>query len=201
MGTPATTDRFAPQDDISLGFDQKLDLLADQWQSLEDGNLEVRHATGKLLNDRLDAPTKRQRRGAEVTKKVAERLQIPKSEISRLRWFVHFFPSIQDLKKRYPEAKNWSYVKDLIPRLRPKKETQDDGAKPGTAERGSPSKLRKVKRLQSRLSQSISEVQKDLSDIEKAELLREFSDFARETSNRISQLVRCNGVGEIKLAG
>jgi hypothetical protein len=197
MDTPATPDSFASQDDISQGFDQKLDRLADQWQSLEDGNLEVRHATGTLLNDRLDAPTKRQPRGAEVTKKVAERLQIPKSEISRLRWFVHFFPSVQDLKERYPEAKKWSHVKDLIPTLKPKKETQDDGAKPGKAAKGSPSKLRKVKQLQSRLSQSISEVQNDLSDTEKAVLLREFSDFARETSNRISQLVRCNGVSEV----
>jgi hypothetical protein len=96
---------------------QLVDQLADLWRTFQERGLEVRWEMGTLLNRRLGLPTERLVHGQQVLKRVAEELQIAESDLSRMRWFAFLFTSVADCQAKYPEARSWTKVKELLPNL------------------------------------------------------------------------------------
>jgi hypothetical protein len=103
--------------DPAFEAQQLVDQLADLWRTHQKRGLEVRWETGTLLNCRLGLPTERQTHGQQVLKRVAEGLQIAESDLYRMRWFAFLFRSVEDCQAKYPEARSWTKVKELLPNL------------------------------------------------------------------------------------
>jgi len=93
--------------------------LVKLWRHHRERGLEVRRATGERLNARLGLPTERLAHGRQVLKKVAEKLQIAESDLSRMRWFAHLFGSVKTFQEQHPEVISWAKVKELLPSLMP----------------------------------------------------------------------------------
>jgi len=156
-------------------FTAQLDPLVQQWQDHEDVGLEIRHATGKLLNEYLGPPTERQPRGKATVKGVAAKLRTSLSDISRMRTFADYYKSVGDLKSNYPKETTWSWtkVKELLPKL---KGATSSATTPGQAAKAKPKEAAKVKRILSTLSATIKEVVNNLTDKDKKELRKQFRD-------------------------
>jgi hypothetical protein len=166
----------------------RLGQLAEKWRTHHGAGLEIRHQTGKLLNDRFGPPTTRQTRGDEVMKTAARQLQTTESELSRMRWFAHLFGSLADLGGKYREATTWAAVKDLIPRLKPQgqrkvKETSNGASNAPKAERAKSSALNGLKRSLAALSSKLGEVPRDLTDDERKGLVEKFQEFVKVVSD------------------
>jgi len=149
-----------------------LDRLIELWKPHHGHDLEVRHRTGVLLNEHFGPPSRRQSRGQQVLRQAAERLGTHESELSRMRRFAHRFPSIADLQQQYPEATNWTCVRNLLTRLSSKgrgAEAQERGS-------GSPA-VAKTCRTLKRLSKSLRRVT-DLDRKGTQQLLGRFRDLA-----------------------
>jgi len=166
-------------------FKQRLDQLAEQWQSHRGQDLEVRYKTGELLNQRFGDPDDgRQARGQGVLKGAAERLQVAVSELSRMRRFAHACTSPEDLRRRYPEATTWSAVKDLLPKLSPRVQPGGQAPSGSVPVTTSPRKPRApkfggLKKALVDLSSKLRKGRPALTDTEKADLRKELKDLAR----------------------
>jgi len=145
-------------------FGKQLDDLTEQWKNARDTDLEIRHRTGALLNERFGNPAKRLPRGREILAGVADQLQVAQSELSRMRRFAFHFKSTQDLKQTHPDATNWTAVKGLLPTLMPK------GDQKGQAKQGAKSpkpdvliarKVKKLTQLLDTLPTQFREIEKD----------------------------------------
>jgi len=165
-------------------FSQRLGSLTESWQADRNSGLVLRFDTGRLINDHVGAPNgKRQKRGQEVLQRVAEKLEITLSEISRMRWFADCFNSSLDFKQKHPEVTTWAAVKDLLPKLR--QSAKADGQKSGNgasqqAKRGK-RKLTRAKKLGqglTALSTSLKKAGNVFSDDEKSKFLKQFKEFA-----------------------
>ena len=119
----ATTKKY------SSGDDQLLRELERLWNSRNEKDLEVRRRMGEALNKAVGEPTRRETYGAKVIAKAAKRLDLTKGELSRLRWFAFHYPEHKMLR----DARNWSAVKKLLPKLAPKKKSRK--AKGSTTEK------------------------------------------------------------------
>jgi len=102
-----------------LTDDQLLSELEALWNRRNEKDLEMRLQMGLRLNTHLDigAPTVRKSYGARVLVRAAERLNLTKGELSRLRWFAHRFGSLDEFQSRHPEASTWSRVKVILAQL------------------------------------------------------------------------------------
>jgi len=186
-------------------FHNRLSELTVEWGSYHEKGLEIRHKTGKLLNDHYGPPTARQTYGEGVLKEVAGRLRVAESDLSRMRWLAHHFKSVDDLRERFPAATTWTAVKELLPTLNQegeakkktpdnavkeplptpnqdgeaKEETPDDVAKPQKTTEAETSKFDVVKRALADLSLTLREVQQNLSDEEKKDLLEQFKELVK----------------------
>jgi len=96
---------------------QMLSHLADLWKYYDRKGLDVRWQAGKVLNDRLGPPTERLEHGQRVLKKVGEELGIAESDLSRMRWFAHYFASVEDFETQHQGKHSWTQVKELLPSL------------------------------------------------------------------------------------
>jgi len=96
-----------------------LDQLAELWRSHAVRDLGTRHETGRLLNERYGPPTESQPQGKQVMKRASEELAISMSDISRMRNFAFHFSDVAALQQAHPEAKNWTRLKEVLPRLTP----------------------------------------------------------------------------------
>jgi len=95
--------------------------LAKLWHSHCQAGLAKRHQMGVLLNQELGPPSQRLASGQRILKLAAERLTISESELSRMRWFAHLFPTVADLRETHPEITCWMLFKQKLPRLKPLK--------------------------------------------------------------------------------
>jgi len=79
------------------------------WQRHPRPGLKVRHETGKILNDELGSPT--QGDHWDTLRRVAPALRkgMGEFELSKMRWFAHYFGTMEDLKAIYPRAERWSW--------------------------------------------------------------------------------------------
>jgi hypothetical protein len=98
-----------------------LDQLVELWQSKCVHALEIRRQMGELLNQRLGPPDRRQPLGQKVQKLAGEQLQVSVSELSRMRWLDHFFPTVADLREKHPEIDSWTRFKQALPGLKPRR--------------------------------------------------------------------------------
>jgi hypothetical protein len=106
--TGSSTSDLTPEDD------QWIDHLADLWKTYEQKGLEVRMEMGDWLNKRLGPPTKRQAHGGHVLQMVEEKLDIDQYTLNRVRWFAHYFESIEGFEKQHPGVTSWTRVREII---------------------------------------------------------------------------------------
>jgi len=169
-------------------FDQRLGHLAEKWRAHHGAGLEIRHETGKLLNDYYGPPSKRQKRGEEVLKRAAELLQTTESELSRMRRFAFSFESVKVLKEEYPEATTWTAVKELLPKLKsqggkPKGKSGNGAASRVGRKQAEPVKFGRVKQSLEALTSKLRKVRQDFSEAEKKELLAQFQELVKVISD------------------
>jgi hypothetical protein len=106
---------------VSQANDQRLiDQLVELWQGHRRRDLETRHRTGVLLNERLGPPTEGQPYGLRVLERVGKELRIAQSDLSRMRWFAHLFVDLDRSRQEYPRVDSWTGVKELLPGLKPR---------------------------------------------------------------------------------
>jgi hypothetical protein len=107
---------------VESTHDELLAKLVELWSRHRRAGLEVRLATGQLLNEELGEPAGRQSYGDGVLKACAAKLGLAVSELSRMRCFAANYESLDDLAQRHPEVTTWTQVKSLLPALRCRKE-------------------------------------------------------------------------------
>jgi hypothetical protein len=168
-------------------FQKRLGELATKWQQATDTDLEIRHQTGALLNERYGKPDKRLKRGQEILRVVAGQLQVAQSELSRMRRLAFHFESVEDLKKKHSEVTNWTAVKGLLPKLKPQatpKGLVKNGAPTSKPKVSNARKLRKITSLLDALPTELGEIKKDiLTDEERANLQAKFKLVADRVSD------------------
>jgi hypothetical protein len=174
-------------------FFHRLGQLAEKWRSHYGAELEIRHETGKLLNDHYGPPTKRQKRGEEVSKEVVEQLQVAESELSRMRRFAFHFESVKALKEKYPEATTWTAVKDLLPKLRLQGKRRRKRSGNGAAK---PVQFGRVRQSLEALTSKLRKARKGLTDAEKEVLLAQFKELAKAISDCLHIPVSVGQVSE-----
>jgi hypothetical protein len=165
-----------------VDFQNRLGKLAEEWRSARTLDLELRYKTGLLLNERIGDPTCRQRRHAQVSKTAAEQLRVAESDLYRMRQFAFCFKSFQDLEQKYPAARTWTAVKELLPTSMPqgnKPEQSPDGAdRPAKRRKTKSSKLGGLMQPLRTLFSKVRKVRGDLTGPELRRFLDKFLDFA-----------------------
>ncbi len=99
------------------------DALRGLWVPHRLNDLKVRHQMGTLLNDELQSPELRNTYGMATVERVSIKLDIHKSDISRMRRFAWMFKDFEAFQKDHPEATSWTRVRSLIAK-------QKDSARP-----------------------------------------------------------------------
>lgn len=94
-----------------------LDRLVGLWRSHAERDFETRHQTGRLLNERLGSPARRQPQGQRVLKTAAEELGTSESDLNRMRWLAHLFVDVAALRQSHPEIDSWTRFKVVLPSL------------------------------------------------------------------------------------
>jgi hypothetical protein len=95
---------------------RKLVLL---WKSHDARDLTVRHQTGVALNKQFGSPTSRQANGEATLERYARKLNIERSDLTRMRRFAHHFKTLSAFSRKHPHATNWTHVRELLPKLNP----------------------------------------------------------------------------------
>jgi hypothetical protein len=106
-----------PESSFSFQVSKKLlDHVSQLWQRSEAASLKTRHAVGLLLVKNLarTQQNKRQPYGRRLVLKVAERLGVSESEVSRMRKFARLFKSFKDFSTKHPKVHTWSEVKSGV---------------------------------------------------------------------------------------
>jgi len=80
-------------------------------------DLIYRIAFGKYVNDRIGPPFLRQRRDAQVMAKLAHEFGVSRSELARMRWLAHRFPTVEALTAAHPEVTSWTKARVLLTEL------------------------------------------------------------------------------------
>lgn len=109
-------------DQATSAEDRKLlDRLVRLWRSHAERDFETRHQTGRLLNERLGSPDRRQPQGQRVLKTVAKELGVAESDLNRMMWLAHLFADVAALQQSHPGITNWTRFKEALPSLVPPK--------------------------------------------------------------------------------
>lgn len=88
------------------------------WQPYQQCGLEIRYQMGILLNQQLGRPDLRQSYGQGTIERVANELDLDKSEISRMRRFASRFQTFEEFQKQHPSITSWTKVRELVSRSR-----------------------------------------------------------------------------------
>jgi len=95
--------------------------------SLDSQELDNRHQIGVLLNGRLQPDgQKRLSYGGKVMEKLAEELDISRSNLNRMRQFAVQFPTLADFAAKHPTVTTWSKVKIVLVKPRPANQPKVD---------------------------------------------------------------------------
>jgi hypothetical protein len=105
-------DRATPAKDRKL-----VDRLVNLWKSHAERGLGTRHQTGRLLNERLGSPDRRQPHARQVLKMVAGELGIAESDLNRMRWYAHLTDATA-LRQDHPEITSWTRIKEELTNLK-----------------------------------------------------------------------------------
>jgi len=109
-------------------IDQMLTQLEKLWKNHRTQELAARWKTGKLLNERLGSPTKRQTYGEGVLKKAAKRTGRSRSELSRMRSFAHLASDMDRWLKKH-NVRTWTQVKMRLPKAKSKSKASQQASK------------------------------------------------------------------------
>jgi hypothetical protein len=170
---------------VDGNYVKDLDSLAQDWAAHRGAGLELRHKTGKVLNDQFGVPGEtRQKRGDHTLKEAAEKLKTSQAEISRMRWLAHHFKSVEDLNDQHPNATTWTAVKEILSDLSPRsdgkgKASPESAAKSSGQKESATAKFPEIKKTFANLSSNLPAVTKELSEDEKKELLEKFRDLVK----------------------
>jgi hypothetical protein len=110
-------------DDQAISAEDRalLDNLVVMWRPHTERDFETRHQTGRLLNERLGPPDKRQSQGQRVLKAAAKELGTSESDLNRMRWLAHLFADLAALRQSHPGIVSWTRFKEALPSLVPPK--------------------------------------------------------------------------------
>jgi hypothetical protein len=98
--------------------DRKLvDRLVNLWKSNAERDLGTRHQTGRLLNERLGSPDRRQLHARRVLKMVAGEVGIAESDLNRMRWYAHLADT-HTVRQDHPEITSWTRFKEELTSLK-----------------------------------------------------------------------------------
>jgi len=170
----------------SPAFDRKdkqlLGRLAKYWESFKEEGLKTRLTMGAELNQRLGPPTKRLSHGQAVLKEAAKRLHLSESELSRMRWFAHRFPTLARFHAKHPGITSWTKVKELLPTLQLEKVEKGKGPK---TKRGSRVFYTRLVRTLDSLAEKLRRVDNHLDDVTRAKVTKSIQDLARVARKRL----------------
>jgi len=113
-------------------FQEWVASVADSWKTHEKKDLEFRHDVGKQLNEHLGPPSRRQPWGAQAVKRAAKKWGKTEAELNQLRWFAFHFQSVKVLHRKHPAVTTWTQVRDLLPKLQPRKRRKKVSARTAT---------------------------------------------------------------------
>lgn len=168
-------------DHASSPEDHKLiDRLVKLWQSNVGRDFETRYQAGKLLNVRLDPPTKRQTQGQRVLKTAAERMGIAESDLNRFRWYSHLV-DVTALRQDHPEIDSWTRFKERLTDL--KAEYGFGARKPATNPSRPP--LRGVVKSCTNLALMLDGLDFQPGDAERRDFMDAFQKVAEAASRRL----------------
>ena len=88
--------------------------LESSWQAHQRQGLEIRHATGRLLNANLGPPLVGDDPNWSTIKELGSRLPPSQSELKEMRWFSHYFRSVDHLLDEHPWVRCWTDVKKVM---------------------------------------------------------------------------------------
>jgi len=129
MGSDVNGNGTGGDDRVSQADVQQLiDQLVELWQGHRRRDLETRHRTGALLNERLGPPTEGQPYGLRALERVGKELRIAQSDLSRMRWFAQLFVDLDRFRQEHPGVNSWTEVRELLPSLKPRKGGEVGGA-------------------------------------------------------------------------
>src|SRR5205807_1198038 len=95
---------------------------------------------------------------------------LPQSELSRMRNFAFRFPTLDDLRQRYPDARTWSAVKELLPRL----------SEATSAPKQKSASVRVLEASLEKLTTKVKTVAEDLTEGGKLDLRKKIEEFATD---------------------
>jgi len=97
-------------------LDKLLGSLVKLWTQHKVRGFKTRHAMGRLINEYLGSPDRRQKHGAYTMRSAAERLNMSVSELSRMRWLSYLFSDGVD---QLPgDCRDWTSFKEQLPALK-----------------------------------------------------------------------------------
>jgi hypothetical protein len=168
---------------------QRFGQLAERWRAQREADLDLRRETGDVLNERIGPPTERQKRGAQVLKDAAKELGTTQSELSRMRWFAHLFPSLDDLRQHHQAVTTWTSVKELLPKLMPQGQAKAQSRK-GTVKNTKrksrkATKLREIKQCLVKLVSNLKKLPPELTDEEKQSVLDKLKEVAQVVNEHL----------------
>jgi hypothetical protein len=150
------------------------------WGGHAERDLGTRHRTGKLLNERLGSPDRRQPHARRVLKMVADKVGIAESDLNRMRWFAHSFVDVAALRQSHREITNWTRFKEVLPSLMPAKGGQ---ARKPAADPSSPA-LRGVVKSCTNLASKLDGLDFRLGKAEREGFLDAFRELGEAVSRR-----------------
>jgi len=168
-------------DRAALAKDQKLvDRLVSLWRSNVERDLGTRYQMGRLLNERMGAPTRRQSHGRRALKTAAKRLGLAESDLNRMRWYSHLV-DVTALRQDHPEIDSWTRFKEGLKGL--KAEYGFGARKPA----GNPSRpaLRGVVRSCTNLASMLDGLDFQPGDAERKDFVDAFQKVAEAASRRL----------------
>ena len=126
--------------------------LVKLWTPYHRGSLEVRHETGRVLNDLVGPPSQRQPYGEGVLTQVAKQIGVSRSEISRMRKFAEAIPDLRAFRRDNPTCNTWTKVKVHLATIGKGGQPDSDTARPASptvrACKSIRSLVKKVKRIE-----------------------------------------------------
>lgn len=170
--------------------------LAENWRERRRQGLDLRHLTGGGLNQLLGSPKGRQDYGKAVLKQFSDCAGIAESDLSRMRWFHHHFPSLADFRDKHPQATTWHQVKQLLPRLRPGGEGASaaaEGRLPADTGPGRGRQVRSVVRALNAARERLAGLALKPSDPERPQLVA-------ECERLLASVAECTGVRYVRLS-
>jgi DNA repair exonuclease SbcCD ATPase subunit len=188
--TPVASKKLSPEE-----FNTRLDQLAERCRSVGWKDLELRHEIGVLLIEAYGSPDVRQAYAEGVLKEASERLGMAKSDVSRMRRFAKRFKSLEDLKSQHPDKVNWTAVKKLLAELSAKDKEAKAAANGTQAPKSTKRKASPAKGLGKSLetlSNKLREAQKNLTELEKEDLIGKVQELVRSVSDCLGVKVSLN---------